>query len=128
MTTAIEKILEYFKVHEEVFNDCLEELDSYNGFLGDDRAYSMDEFEDLMEGVEKFDLLRMAFYGNFNPDDEYWWFNRNGNLESGDDKDYSCYLAAYTVKTMLEHRGYIDGIDDDTELSGLFDELEKESA
>ena len=38
----IEKIVEYFKENESVFNDCIEELDSYNGYLGDDRYYSMD--------------------------------------------------------------------------------------
>lgn len=34
---ATEKIIAWFKENEEVFNDCIEELDSYNGYLGDDR-------------------------------------------------------------------------------------------
>ena len=38
-----EKIIIYFKEHEELFNDCIEELDSYNGYLGDNRYYCMDE-------------------------------------------------------------------------------------
>lgn len=32
----IADILAYFKENEEVFNNCIEELDSYNGYLGDD--------------------------------------------------------------------------------------------
>ena len=44
--TAVEitkEIIEYFKNNEEIFNECIEELDNYNGYLGDNRYYFMDE-------------------------------------------------------------------------------------
>ena len=30
-----DKIISYFKENEDVFNEVIEELDSYNGYLGD---------------------------------------------------------------------------------------------
>ena len=44
---TIEKILEYFKNNEEIFNNCIEELDSYNGYLNDDRYYEMEMLNDI---------------------------------------------------------------------------------
>lgn len=41
-----EKIKAYFEENEEIFNACIEELDSYNGYLGDDRYYPMDELDE----------------------------------------------------------------------------------
>ena len=38
----IADIIQYFKENEDVFNDCMEELDSYNGYLSDDRYYDME--------------------------------------------------------------------------------------
>ena len=43
------EIIEYFKNNEDIFNDCMEELDSYNGYLGDNRYYLMDELEEAEE-------------------------------------------------------------------------------
>lgn len=40
-------LMSYFEENEDDFNDSIEELDSYNGYLGDDRYYSMDELYEL---------------------------------------------------------------------------------
>lgn len=135
-------IIQYFKENEEVFNDCIEELDSYNGYLGDDRYYSMDELDELYTGTEPSEILRRAFYGydsetyttdgsgnreygQFNPNREYFTYNGYGNLVSADYKDYSAYLDEYAVEAMSENRNDIYSIDDDETLSALFDELEE---
>ena len=60
---AINNIIEFFKNNEDEFNAAIEELDSYNGYLGDDRYYSMDEFDELYSGTEHTEILRQAFYG-----------------------------------------------------------------
>ena len=134
-------IIEYFKNNDDVFNDCMEELDSYNGYLNDDRYYSMDELDELYNGTEPSELLRRAFYGYdeetyttdrdgnktygaFNPNRDYFRYNGYGNLVSADYKDYSAYLDRYAIEAMNENRNYIDSIDDEKELSALFDELE----
>ena len=134
-------IIAYFENNEDLFNDCMEELDSYNGYLGDDRYYPMDELDELHNGIEPSELLRRAFfgydeetyttdrdgnktYGAFNPNRDYFRYNGYGNLVSADYKDYSGMLEPFAIEVMRENRDYIDSIDEEEELSALFDELE----
>jgi hypothetical protein len=141
---TIKKILEYFESNEELFNACIEELDSYNGYLGDDRYYSMDELSEFYTGTDPLEILRRAYYGRdddtwtfdstgnkiyggFNPNREYFYYNGYGNLVSSDYKDYSYKIDKYAIESMSENRCYIDSIDNDIELSELFDELEEDS-
>ena len=138
----IADIIQYFKENEDVFNDCMEALDSYNGYLGDDRYYDMDELNDLYSGQEPQEILFRAFYGfdadswhtdsrgdkeygAFNPNRDYFYFNGYGNLVSSDYKDYSDNLDPYAIEAMSEGRNYIDSIENDDILSDLFDELEE---
>lgn len=135
-------IIEFFKENEDVFNDCIEELDGYNGYLNDDRYYSMDELDELYTGTEPSEILRRAFfgydeetyttdrdgnktYGAFNPNRDYFRYNGYGNLVSADYKDYSAHLDNYAVEAMSENRDYIDSIEQSDELAALFDELEE---
>ena len=141
-----EEIIAYFDEHEDIYNEVAEELDAYNGYLGngylgDDRYYSMDELDDLYNGTEPSEILARALYGYdeetyntdasgnreygpFNPNREYFRYNGYGNLVSADYKDYTGLLDHYIIESMLENRDYIDTIDNDPELSELFDELE----
>ena len=136
-------IITYFESNEDVFNDCIEELDGYNGYLGDDRYYDMDELDELHRGTEPSELLNLAFfgydedtyttdssgckvYGAFNPNREYFRYNGYGNLVSTDYKDYSALLDKWAVEAMSEDREYIDTIEDNDELTALFDELEQD--
>lgn len=140
---TIKKIIAYFEENEDFFNDCIEELDSYNGYLSDYRYYNMDELGDLMQGKSATDLLNMAFfghdedtyhtdsygnreYGAFNPNRNYFTFNGYGNLISSDYKDYSAHLDRYFVEALEEDRDYIVALEDSEELTALFDELENE--
>ena len=137
----IADIIKYFKENEDVFNDCMEELDSYNGYLGDDRYYNMDELNDLYSGQEPQEILFRAFYGfdadmwttdsrgdkeyrAFNPNRNYFYFNGYGNLVSSDYKDYSNKLDGYAVEAMSENRNDISSIEENSDLSALFDALE----
>lgn len=139
---TIEKIIAYFEENEEIFNQCIEELDSYNGYLCDDRYYSMDELDEFYNGTDPLEILRRAYYGRdddtwhtdasgnkiygeFNPNREYFYYNGYGNLVSSDYKDYSDKLDNYVIESMSENRCYIDTIDSDDELRELFDELEE---
>ena len=137
---AVENILDYFKENEEVFNDCIEELDSYNGYLGDDRYYCMVDLDEIYSGTDPTEILTRAFYGcdennyitdsygrkeysAFNPNREFFRFNGYGNLVSSDYKDYSAQLDKYAVESMLENRRDIYTISDDPDLEELFDAL-----
>lgn len=141
---TIEKIIAYFEENDDTFNACIEELDSYNGYLGDDRYYPMEELDDFYNGTKATDILYRAFYGYdadtwttdssgnktygaFNPNRDYFYYNGYGNLVSSDYKDYSDKLDTYVIESMLENRYYIDSIDNDDTLTALFDKLEEDN-
>lgn len=136
-----DEIIAYFNENEDIYNAAAEELDAYNGYLGDDRYYSMDELDELYNGTEPTEILYRAFYGHdeetwhtdasgnreygpFNPNREYFRYNGYGNLVSADYKDYTGLLDHYIIDSMLENRDYIDAIANNFELSEFFDELE----
>ena len=48
----------------------------------DDCIYAMDELEEVLDGVDKWELVRMMRYGNFDFQDDFWGFNGYGNLVS----------------------------------------------
>lgn len=140
-TEVIEAIIEYFTENEDVFNDCIEELDSYNGYLGDDRYYCMEELGEFYCDTDPIELLNRAYYGyaedactidqwgtkrhdSFNPNADYFRYNGYGNLVSSNYKDYSDHLDHYAIEAMEENRNDIYAIDENEELSELFDELE----
>lgn len=137
---AISAIIEYFTENEDIFNACIEDLDSYNGYLGNDRYYSMEELDDLYCDYKPSEILYRAFfgydedtwhtdahgqkeYGPFNPNREYFRFNGYGNLVSADYKDYSAQLDKYAVEAMAEYLPMIDA--DDDFLADLFVDLEE---
>lgn len=141
--TIIEKIIDFFKENKELFNSCIEELDGYNGFLGDNRYYPMEELNELYRDTEPLEMLYRVFYGRdddtwatdahgeksygeFNPNRDYFYYNGYGNLVSSDYKDYSAYLDHYAIEDMSNNRRWVDSIEDDEELSALFDELEED--
>ena len=139
---VIADIIQFFKENKDIFSDCMEELDSYNGYLGDDRYCSMEELNDLYSGQEPQEILFRAFYGfdadswhtdssgnkiyeAFNPNRDYFYFNGYGNLVSSDYKYYSDKLDEYAVEKMSENRSDIKSIENDDTLAGLFNELEE---
>lgn len=139
---TIKTIIEYFEENDDVFNACIEELDSYNGYLGDNRYYYMEELDEFYSDVKPSELISRAYYGRdddtwttdgsgnksygeFNPNRDYFYYNGYGNLVSSDFKDYSAFLDDYAIEEMSENRRWIDSIDDDPELSALFDKLEE---
>lgn len=136
-------IIAYFEENESIYNECIEQLDSWNGYLSDDRYYFMDELQELYHGTNPIEILQRAYYGHdddtwttdshgnkeygqFNPNREYFKFNGYGNLVSTDYKDYTHLLDKYVVEEMSENRQYIDSIDENVELATLFDELTEE--
>ena len=140
--TALENIKAYFEKNEELFNECIEQLDGYSGYLGDDRRYDMDDLEEFVHGMGVIDLLNSAYFGrdddnwttdsrgdrhydSFNPNRKFFYFNGYGNLCSSNYKDYSAHLDDYAIEAMAENREQIDAIDNDFDLSILFDELEE---
>lgn len=142
MNKTVNKIIEFFEQNEEIYNACVEELDSYNGYLNDDRYYYMEDLNEFYQGADPLELLYRVFYGHdetyttdstgnktygeFNPNREYFKYNGYGNLISTDYKDYSAFLDAYLIEELSENRPNIYTLEDNEELTALFDELEQD--
>lgn len=134
-----EEIKAYFEENEEEFNEVIEDLDSWNGYLGDDRYYNMETLADFYNGAETdpIELLQRAFYGYdemytnengghpeaFNPNRDYFRYNGYGNLVSTDCKDYSDKLDMYFVDELIENAGQLYNIPE--EVQELLDEIEE---
>lgn len=126
MKTLAETLLNYYKEHEEDFNHDIEELDSYNGILGDNRIEDMDILDEIYQGTEVTEILRRAYfghdddtwheengervYGKFNPNRDYFYFNGYGNLVSTDYKDYSDYLDLDYVQDIVDNYEHLNMI------------------
>ena len=138
----ITDILAYYKEDESAFINSVEELNDYNGYLGDDRWEDMEELSELYQGADPIELLNRAFngydadtwhtdscgekeFGAFNPNRDYFRFNGYGNLVSSNYKDYSDYLNDSTIEELEEYSEQIDEIQDNDELKSLFDELKE---
>ena len=118
--TVNEKLKELFENDEELFSSTIEELDNYNGCLGDNRYYEMELINEFYSSSEPLELLQRAYfgrdddtwhtdehgqkhYGEFSPNREYFYFNGYGNLVSSDYKDYSYLLDDYFIDSLLEN-------------------------
>ena len=48
----------------------------------DDCIYAMDDMDEILDGVDKWELVRMVQFGDFDCTKEFWSFNGYGNLDS----------------------------------------------
>ena len=50
----------------------------------DDEIIEMERFDEICEGMTPSDIVNHIFYGDFNPNHDYFHFNGYGNFESTD--------------------------------------------
>ena len=68
----VKEAIEMLNNDDDLFCDCVRELDSWNGFADGFRCYGMDELNDLFYGVTVGDFLdKLA--GDFNHNDNYFY-------------------------------------------------------
>lgn len=65
----------------------LQHMRLYDGCFEDTVYYDMDEFDDFMSDCTPMEIARMIFFGEFNPNDDFFRFNGYGNLESANGDD-----------------------------------------
>lgn len=65
---------------------------SQNNYYNDE-IYEMEEFDEIMSNSEPTDIARRIFYGDFNPNHDYFCFNGYENLKSS---DYLDELISYS--------------------------------
>lgn len=134
-----EELKDLFENDDTLFNETIEELDYYNGYLGDNRYYPMEYLTDYIDTSDLWNsLIYRMFYGRdddcyitnsqgekeyqqFNPNREYYYYSAYGNLISSDYKDYSDYLDDYFIDSLLEN---CSDLSLDADIEALLDELE----
>lgn len=138
---VINEIIDFFKENPITFNNCIEELDDYNGYLGDRRYFEMEDINEFFSDSEPIDILYRTYYGGdedsatitedgtkrygeFNPMRDFYYFNGYGNLISSDFKNYEDFIEPYTIEEMKKCRRVINNIYYNDKLTELFDELE----
>ena len=87
--SKIERIAALINSYAHDYKNRYEAIQLYNEYCDavsayGDRAYEMDYFEDVTEGISKYELVRSVVYGDFNPNHDFFRFDVYGNLESTD--------------------------------------------
>lgn len=96
----LEKIGENFlKSFDELFTQCVDELDSWNGYADGFRAYEMWELDELYAGAKASKLIE-DLTSDFNINDNYFYWSIYG-LESTDSK-VDLYRDNVWEKELLE--------------------------
>lgn len=92
-------MLDMIKADSDLLVEVCEELDSWDGFLGDDRCYYMDEIDEILGDRKPSELLNMVT-SDFDCNDVYFYFSIYG-LESCNDKE-DHYLDVFTHEEILD--------------------------
>ena len=121
-TFTTQDVVDYLFDNDDLFCNLLEQMDNWNGYLGDDRWYPMDELDEYLCGKSPSEILGMVDL-SFDVRDDFFRVDGYGDLESCDNPDYSYYLGAGFVSDLLEVRNHMD-IEDD-ELNEMLDSLEE---
>ena len=61
MKTLAEELMNYYQQNEDDFNNDIEELDSWDGILGDNRMENMDFLDELYQGKDATEILRREY-------------------------------------------------------------------
>ena len=88
----------------------------------DDCIYSMDEMEEILDGVDKWELVRMIRFGDFDFMKDFWGFNGYGNLVSYNAWELPIY--AEDIADYILSEG--DSLDDD-EIQEILDEEDNDN-
>ena len=129
----------FFDTNDEAFIETIEDLDGYNGCLGDDRIDPMEYINELYTS-DPLEALTRAFYGYdgdseytdddgtthreaFNPNKKFFYYSGYGNLVSTDYKDYSDKLDEDFIQALYDH---MNDINLPEEIVDLFNQLDSE--
>ena len=87
----------------------------------DDCIYAMDDMEVILDGVDKWRLVDMMRYGNFDFMKEFWGFNGYGNLVSYNAWELPIYAEDLADYILLKE----DSLGND-EIQEILDEEDKD--
>lgn len=92
-------MLGMIRTDSDLLVEICEELDGWNGFLGDDRCWYMSEIDDILYGKKPSEIIDLIT-SDFDSSCEYFYFSIYG-LESCSDKaDH--YLDCFSDEDILD--------------------------
>jgi hypothetical protein len=62
----------------------LPHMNGYDGCFEEARYYDMDEFDEFLSGHTPMEIAQLIYFGDFNPNNDYFRFDGYGNLESAE--------------------------------------------
>ena len=101
----------YLLNNMETTRELIQEVNSWNGALECLDYIDMDFFNDYMADSDPMWIAERIFYGDFNPNDDYFQFNAYGNLVSYDLWDINAEIEDYieeVIDAIVEYRARID--------------------
>ena len=107
--------------------DIVGQLNGLNGSFETYTLYDMDDFDLVMEGYTPTEVVQRTFFGCFNPNDDYFFFNGYANLESINEWEMEGHFEPILdeiIDSMLYH--YDDLYIDNNELNCLINEYLEE--
>lgn len=121
----MKKLESYLLDNMDVTGYMVRELNAWCGCLEHLEYFDMEELDLVLEGYTPSEVANRIFYGDFNPNDEYFRFNAYANLESANNwdieeeyRDYISEIASYIV----EYKDNIDIYDEG--LQEILDNME----
>ena len=117
------KIKEMLKNDEYLTMDMVNQINCLNGSFETYVLYNMDDFDEMMEGYTPTELAERIFFGDFNINDDFFYFDGYANLESITEYDIEGHFEIIIdeiVDSMLYH--YTDLYIDNEELDDLINE------
>ena len=116
----------------------LQHMNGYDGCFEESTYYDMDSFDEIMSNCMPMEIAQRIFFGDFNPNDEFFRFNAYGNLESADwcdvvaeaedlvDDIIDHLVTSYRGDTPWSDLDYIVDSDDDTVFNEDYEEVEED--
>ena len=109
------EIKNYLLNNMEVTREVVNELNSWDECLDFLEVLYMEDLDYYLEGHTPSEILNKMFYGDFNPNDDYFRFDAYANLESLNEWDleeeYKMYIDEI-IEALLNNIDYV-GIYDD---------------
>ena len=101
--------------------ELIQYMNAYDGCFEDVIYHDMNAFDEILDGYTPLEIAQMIYFGEFNPNEDYFHFNAYGNLESGGWCDVEA--AAEDVKDdLIDHLvHYYSGDTPWSELDDLVD-------
>lgn len=123
------------RTFEQRFADVFSELGDFEQMqifnewayrIGDEPICQMEEFDDLFNDWKPSDIAMRMFYGDFNPNHDYFRFDGYGNLESANHLNE--WLDDYIISDLAdwyeEHEDVLTCVC--SEMEEIFEEEEEE--